>query len=78
MARYKKDKDGRYYTGQDLTFTGNSAERKFTWRGATPPAGRVWGMSYEELERLYSEGMILLRKDGVPRLDGYKVYLVDK
>lgn len=78
LARYKKDKDGRYYTGQDLTFTGNSAERKFTWRGATPPAGRVWGMSYEELERLYSEGMILLRKDGVPRLDGYKVYLDDK
>ena len=76
LARYKKDKDGRYYTGQDLTFTGNSAERKFTWRGATPPAGRVWGMSYEELERLYSEGMILLRKDGVPRLDGYKVSLL--
>ena len=25
LARYKKDKDGRYYTGQDLTFTGNSA-----------------------------------------------------
>lgn len=78
LSRYKKDKDGRYYTGQDLTFTGNSASRKFTWRGATPPAGRVWGMSYEELERLYADGMILLRKDGVPRLDGYKTFLDDK
>ena len=78
LSRYKKDKDGRYYTGQDLTFTGNSATRKFTWRGATPPPGRVWGMDEEQLESLYQQGLILTRKDGVPRLDGYKVYLDDK
>ena len=24
LSRYKKDENGRYYTGQDLTFTGNS------------------------------------------------------
>lgn len=78
MARYKQDKDGRYYTGQDLTFTGNSASRKFTWRGATPPPGRVWGMDEDQLESLYKQGLILLRKDGVPRLDGYKVYLDEK
>ena len=35
-------------------------------------------MSFDELERLYLNGQILLRKDGVPRLDGYKVYLDDK
>lgn len=78
LSRYKKDENGRYYTGQDLTFTGNSANRKFTWRGATPPPGRVWGMDYDQLEDLYKKGLILLRKDGVPRLDGYKVYLDDK
>lgn len=78
LSRYKKDKDGRYFTGQDLTFTGNSATRKFTWRGATPPPGRVWGMDEEQLESLYQQGLILTRKDGVPRLDGYKVYLDDK
>ena len=78
LSRYKKDEDGRYYTGQDLTFTGNSANRKFSWRGATPPPGRVWGMDYDQLEDLYKRGLILLRKDGVPRLDGYKVYLEDK
>lgn len=78
LSRYKKDENGRYYTGQDLTFTGNSANRKFTWRGATPPPGRVWGMSYEDLERLYADGLILLRKDGVPRLDGYKTFLDNK
>ena len=78
LSRYKKDEEGRYYTGQDLTFTGNSASRKFTWRGATPPPGRVWGMDYDQLEDLYKRGLIILRKDGVPRLDGYKVYLDDK
>ncbi len=78
LSRYKQDKDGRYYTGQDLTFTGNSATRKFTWRGATPPPGRVWGMDEEQLEALFQKGLILLRKDGVPRLDGYKVFLDDK
>lgn len=78
LSRYKKDESGRYYTGQDLTFTGNSPSRKFTWRGATPPAGRVWGLPLDELERLYSEGLILLKKDGVPRLDGYKVFLDEK
>lgn len=78
LKRYKQDKDGRYFTGQDLTFTGNSPSRKFTWRGATPPEGRVWGMSLEDLEKAYDEGLILLRKDGVPRLDGYKVYLDEK
>ena len=78
LARYKKDEHGRYYTGQDLTFSGNSPTRKFTWRGATPADNRVWGMSYEELERLWHEGRILTRQDGVPRLDGYKVYLDEK
>lgn len=78
LSRYKKDENGRLYTGQDLTFTGNSAARKFTWRGATPPPGRVWGMDFDQLEDLFQKGLILLRKDGVPRLDGYKVYLDDK
>ena len=78
LSRYKKDEDGRLYTGQDLTFTGNSAARRFTWRGATPPPGRVWGMDEEDLESLFKQGRILLRKDGIPRLDGYKVYLDEK
>ncbi len=78
LSRYKKDATGRYYTGQDLTFTGNNPARQFTWRGATPPPNRVWGLSHAELEKLWEEGRIITRKDGVPRLDGYKVYLDEK
>ena len=77
-SRYKQDENGRWYTGQDLTFTGNSTKRKFEWRGTTPPAGRVWGMSIEDLEKLWAAGRILTKKDGTPRLDGYKVFLDEK
>ena len=78
LSRYKQDEDGRYYTGQDLTFTGTSSNRQFEWRGTKPAANRVWGMSYEKLEELWSMGLILKKRDGTPRLDGYKVYLDDK
>ena len=78
LSRYKQDSDGRYYTGQDLTFTGTSSSRQFEWRGTKPAANRVWGMSYEKLEELWEQGLILKKKDGTPRLDGYKVYLDDK
>ena len=77
-GRYKQDENGRWYTGQDLTFTGNSSTRQFEWRGTKPPPGRVWGMSFDALEDLWSKGLILTRKDGVPRLDGYKVFLDEK
>ena len=78
LSRYKQDEDGRYYTGQDLTFSGTSSNRQFEWRGTRPAANRVWGMSYEQLEALWAKGLILKKKDGSPRLDGYKVFLEDK
>ena len=78
LSRYKKDDDGRYYTGQDLTFTGTSKNRQFEWRGTKPAANRVWGMSYEKLEELWEKGLILKKRDGTPRLDGFKVYIEDR
>jgi len=78
LSRYKQDDDGRYYTGQDLTFTGANPNRQFEWRGTKPPANRVWGLSYEHLEELWAKGLILTKQDGSPRLDGYKVFLSEK
>ena len=49
--------------------------RNFEWRGTQPPTHRSWGASLEQLEKWYTEGRILLKKDGTPRLDGLKVYL---
>lgn len=75
MSRYKPDENGRLYTGRDLTFSGVNPNKQFEWRGTKPPSNRSWGSNLEQLERLWDEGRILLKKDGTPRLDGYKVYL---
>ncbi len=75
MKRYKPDKNGRLYTGRDLTFSTANPSRQFEWRGTKPPSNRSWGYSKDKLERLWSEGRILTKKDGTPRLDGSKIYL---
>ncbi len=75
LSRYKKDDDGRLFTGRDLTFSGKSPSRQFEWRGTKPPENRCWGADLEQLERWWDEGRILLKQDGTPRLDGLKVYL---
>ena len=75
LKRYKQDADGRYYTGQDMTVSLVRRHRQFEWRGVTPPPHRSWGASKEQLEQWYSEGRILLRQDGKPRMDGLKKYL---
>jgi adenine-specific DNA-methyltransferase len=75
MKRYKPDETGRLYTARDLTFSGANPKRQFEWRGAKPPPNRSWGASLEQLETWWSEGKILLKKDGTPRLDGLKTYI---
>ena len=75
LSRYKKDDDGRLFTGRDLTFSGKSPSRQFEWRGTKPPENRCWGADLEQLESWWQEGRILLKHDGTPRLDGLKVYL---
>ena len=77
LSRYKKDDDGRLYTGQDLTFSGANPDKQFDFRGTIPPANRSWGPSPQELEELWKKGLILTKKDGTPRQDGYKVFLDD-
>ncbi len=75
LKRYKPDEQGRLYTGQDLTVSLVRRLRQFEWRGTKPPPHRSWGASVEQLEEWYSQGRILLKKDGTPRLDGRKIYL---
>jgi adenine-specific DNA-methyltransferase len=78
LKRYKPDANGRLFTGQDLTYSAISPDRQFEWRGSKPPPNRSWGFSRDELERLWREGLILVKQDGAPRLDGLKVYLDNK
>lgn len=75
LKRYKKDESGRLFTGRDLTFSGRNPKRQFEWRGTKPPDNRAWGADLEQLEKWWKEGLILLKRDGTPRLDGLKTYL---
>lgn len=75
MARFKPDEDGRMYKAENLTFSSANKTRQFTWRGTTPPPNRSWGASLEQLEEWWSQGRILKKSDGSPRMDGLKIYL---
>lgn len=75
LSRFKKDENGRLFTGRDLTFSTVNKSRQFEWRGTKPPSNRSWGYGQDELERLWNEGRILKKRDGTPRLDGLVAYL---
>lgn len=74
LKRYKYDENGLLYKAENLTGAGTSPDRTVEWRGVHPGANRHWMWSIEEMERLYDEGRILLKRDGTPRKDGYKVF----
>lgn len=76
LSRYQEDEDGRKYRADDLTAERlNSDSGKFEWRGTKPGPTRGWAYTVEQLEELWSEGRILTKRDGNPRLDGLKMYL---
>ncbi len=75
LRRYKYSDEQGPYRAENLTAPHFSPTRTVEWRGVHPGANRQWRFSLEELERLYSAGRILLRRDGLPRKDGYKSYL---
>jgi len=76
LARYRKDKTGRYFTTQDLTAPRpNSTSGKFSWRGTMPSTTRGWGYTVEQLEQWWHAGRIAVKRDGTPRMDGLIVYL---
>jgi site-specific DNA-methyltransferase (adenine-specific) len=78
LGRYEEDEDGRLYKAENLTAERKtSSSGKFEWRGTMPGPTRGWAHTVEQLEEWWKAGLILLKKDGTPRLDGLKVYLDD-
>lgn len=77
LGRFKRDKNGRLYKAENMTFSTANAARQFEWRGTKPPTNRSWGADLAQLESWFAEGRILLKQDGTPRLDGLKIYLDD-
>ena len=75
LSRYKYSDENGLYRAENLTAPHFSPTRTVEWRDVHPGPNRQWRYSLEELERLYAEGRILLRQDGLPRKDGLKSYL---
>ena len=75
LSRYKYVDEHGPFKAENLTAPHFSSTRTVEWRGVHPGANRQWRFSLDELERLYAEGYILLRRDGLPRKDGHKSYL---
>ncbi|MHB1318162.1 MAG: site-specific DNA-methyltransferase, partial [Anaerolineae bacterium] len=77
LRRYKYRDDRGPFKAENLTAPHYSPTRTFEWRGTHPGTDRQWRYGLDELERLYSEGRILLARSGAPRKDGFKEYLHD-
>ncbi len=77
LRRYKHSDENGSFRAENLTAPHFSPTRTIEWRGVHPGANRQWRFSVDELERLYSEGRILLQRSGLPRKDGLKSYLHD-
>lgn len=78
LKEYRRDEHGRLYKTENLTFSSRNPNRQFEWRGTKPPNNRSWGYDLEKLERLLSEGRIVVGKDGKPLQRGLIVYLDEK
>ena len=75
--RYRYSDERGPYKAENLTAPHFSPTRTIEWRGVHPGRDRQWRFGVGELDRLYAEGRILLRRDGRPRKDGLKEYLSD-
>ena len=77
LKRYQRDETGRLYRHENLTAPGiRYGETGKIWRGIDPTAkGYHWKFMPERLDEMFANGRIVLKQDGTPRLDGWKVYL---
>ena len=75
--RYRPDATGRLYRRENLTAPGvRHGETGEEWRGVNPTAkGNHWKRPPRVLEQMCADGLIILKADGAPALDGWKVYL---
>jgi site-specific DNA-methyltransferase (adenine-specific) len=72
---FVRDEDGRLYRKRDLTAPSHGRETgRYAWKGKTPPAGRMWSFTEQNMLGLEAEGRIVYTKTGMPRM---KIYAED-
>jgi len=65
------DKDGRHYIIDNLAAKGAGPARRFGDQIITPPRGRHWAFSQENLDQLWAKGLIVITDSGTPRIIKY-------
>ena len=72
---FERDEVGRLFRKRDLTAPAHGRESgRYEWNGKTPPKGRMWSYTAENMRRLEDEGRIVYTQTGNPRL---KIYVDD-
>ena len=78
-TEFRQDEKGRWYKLENLTAPSHGGSSgKFEFHGRRPGPSRMWRLSEEEMERLWSEGRIKTDQHGIPLLRGQIVYLDEK
>lgn len=72
---FELDEHGKKYRKRDLTAPDHgSGNGQYVWKGKTPPPGRMWSYTEENMRKLEAEGRVVYTKTGMPRM---KIYVED-
>ena len=66
-----KDEDGRRFTLGDLTAAGPGPSRIFFGKELAPPTGTHWRYSQDNIDKLCTEGLIVMTSNNRPRFKRY-------
>jgi len=69
--RNVEPRTGRLYNKADLTASKPGGDTLYEWKGKTPPRGRYWAYSRENMEKLEAEGRIVYSRSGMPYMKRY-------
>ncbi|OUD14360.1 site-specific DNA-methyltransferase [Thioflexithrix psekupsensis] len=67
----KKDADGRRFKASDLSAAKPGGNTSYLWKGISPPKGRFWAFSLENMQQFEAENRIYYSKTGKPYLKNY-------
>jgi DNA modification methylase len=68
---YRHDEGERRFKSTDLSAAKPGGDTSYEWKGRTPPKGRYWAYSKENMEQFEKENRIYYTKTGRPRLKQY-------
>lgn len=67
----KVDENGRRFKASDLSAAKPGGDTSYLWKGISPPSGRFWAYSKENMEQFDAEGRIYYSQTGKPYLKHY-------